>query len=132
MENKFKGTTGLINNGNFCYMNSALQCLSNISFLTKYFTNDSYQNDLNTNSVSAISKEFALILKQNWVSNKNITAINPYQLKMNFGSVCEMYNDSSQKDSFEFITFFIDRLHEELNRVKKKEKNVNHNPSIFL
>ena len=131
MENKFKGTTGLINNGNFCYMNSALQCLSNISFLMKYFTNDSYQNDLNTNSVSAISKEFALILKQNWVSNKNITAINPYQLKMNFGSVCEMYNDSSQKDSFEFITFFIDRLHEELNRVKKKEKNVNHNNSIL-
>lgn len=37
------GVTGLNNLGNTCFMNSALQCLSNTAPLTDYFLSDQYQ-----------------------------------------------------------------------------------------
>ena len=75
MDNNYKGVVGLTNNGNYCFMNSSIQCLSSILPLTEYFINDYYKKDINSSTPSKsngrIVQEYAKLLKQIWERNPN-------------------------------------------------------------
>ena len=45
--NRTHGIVGLHNLGNTCYMNSALQCLSNTQDLTRYILSKKYESEIN-------------------------------------------------------------------------------------
>ena len=116
------GITGLINLGNTCYMNSALQCLSNCEDLTKFFLSNKYISEINNlNNLGIkgeISKAYYLLLNDLWKGNKK--SISPINFREKFILYNHQFSNFSQQDSNEFLIYLLDKLHEDLNRITKK------------
>lgn len=117
-----KGRTGLVNIGNTCFMNSALQCLSNCKELTKYFLLDLYENDINQEnklgSGGRIALTYRKLLEDLWKGDENY--INPSYFKNIFAHFVRKFSGYSQQDSNEFLIYLLDRIHEDLNSVSNK------------
>ncbi|XP_060108668.1 ubiquitin carboxyl-terminal hydrolase 11 [Heteronotia binoei] len=117
------GVCGLTNLGNTCFMNSALQCLSNVPSLTEYFLKNCYLEELNfTNPLGMkgeIAEAYADLIKQQWSGHHR--SIVPRMFKTKVGHFASQFLGYQQHDSQELLSFLLDGLHEDLNRVKKKE-----------
>ena len=116
------GRTGLVNIGNTCFMNSALQCLSNCYELTKYFLLDLYEDEINKDNKLGSGGEIASIYRELlddlWNGEKSI--INPGYFKKVFSLFVKKFSGYHQQDSNEFLIYLLDRIHEDLNSVSKK------------
>ena len=84
VEESKKGLCGLQNLGNTCYMNSALQCLSNTPELTEYFKSNTFKSDINLTNVlgtkGVLAKKYANFVKNLWYGTKPVYS--PWSLKM--------------------------------------------------
>ena len=116
------GLVGLNNLGNTCYMNTGLQCLSNCELLTKYFLEDYYKEFVNKEnpigSQGDIVEKYSQLIHHLWYGNNK--CISPIQFKVAFGKNYSAFADFRQQDSQEFISYLLDALHEDLNKVKNK------------
>ena len=117
-----KGRTGLVNIGNTCFMNSALQCLSNCYELTKYFLLDHYENDINVDnrlgSGGKIAMAYTILLENLWKSDEKY--LNPSSFKSIFAHFVRKFSGFAQQDSNEFLIYLLDKIHEDLNSVSNK------------
>uniref|UniRef100_A0A8C4GQ84 Ubiquitin carboxyl-terminal hydrolase 15 n=1 Tax=Dicentrarchus labrax TaxID=13489 RepID=A0A8C4GQ84_DICLA len=116
------GLCGLSNLGNTCFMNSAVQCLSNIPPLTEYFLKDKYTDELNEDNPlgmkGEIAKAYAELIKQLW--SGKYSYVTPRPFKTQVGRFAPQFSGYQQQDSHELLAFLLDGLHEDLNRIRKK------------
>jgi hypothetical protein len=114
------GIIGLRNRGNTCYLNTSLQCLSNLPLLTDYFLSNSYVSDLNNRfhelkdkklNEILLTKEYAKLIKAIWTSSTSIEPKTFHQLLQKYDNNFSGYE---QHDSHEVLALILDCLHEGL------------------
>ncbi|WWD20590.1 hypothetical protein CI109_105066 [Kwoniella shandongensis] len=124
------GLTGLKNLGNTCYMNSTLQCLSATYPFTSFFLDGSYKRSINVynplGTKGNLANAFAELLKALW--KEDYTFLSPVTFRKNIITFAQQFSGTDQHDSQEFLSFVLDGLHEDLNRVKHKPPPVEMTP----
>ncbi|KAK3877709.1 hypothetical protein Pcinc_017596 [Petrolisthes cinctipes] len=117
-----RGTTGLENIGNTCFMNSVLQCLANTQELREYFLDYNYQEEINKDNPlgmgGKLAGSFAQLMKVLWSGTQ--PSIAPMKLKSMMSVKANQFSGFAQHDAQEFMVELLDGMHEDLNRVKKK------------
>ena len=115
------GATGLSNLGNTCYMNAALQCLSNTHILTEYFQRKCHLTEINKDNPigtkGAVAKRYANLIRDLW---RGSVSVAPAKLLDTIAHHAPQFRGNIQHDSQELLAFLIDGLHEDLNRVMNK------------
>lgn len=116
------GLCGLMNLGNTCFMNSALQCMSNVPPLTDYFLSDTHLSEINVNNPlgmgGQIAKSFGELVRAMWSGSHPCLA--PREFKIAVGRFAPQFSGFQQQDCQELMAFLLDGLHEDLNRILQK------------
>ncbi|KAK0489302.1 ubiquitin carboxyl-terminal hydrolase 4 [Armillaria novae-zelandiae] len=116
------GMSGLKNLGNTCYMNAPIQCLSATVPFARFFTDGRWKHDINKynklGTNGRLSGAFAKVLYDMWGQDL------PYLTPIDF----RQYAGTEQHDSQEFLSFLLDGIHEDLNRVTLKPPTVTLTP----
>lgn len=124
-----------------CFMNSALQCMSNTKELQEYFTcafrlarlNEAllmlhirtagvYKDEINRDNPlgmhGQVAEAFGQLIERLWASSGNSVA--PREFKQALSRFAPQFSGYGQQDTQELLAFLLDGVHEDLNRIKKK------------
>uniref|UniRef100_A0AAY4AB21 Ubiquitin carboxyl-terminal hydrolase n=1 Tax=Denticeps clupeoides TaxID=299321 RepID=A0AAY4AB21_9TELE len=106
--------TGMKNIGNSCYMNAALQALSNCPPLTQFFLDCS--GLVRTDKKPALCKSYQKLISELW-HKKRPSYVIPTSLFHGIKLVNPMFRGYAQQDTQEFLRCLMDQLHEELKEL---------------
>jgi ubiquitin C-terminal hydrolase len=111
------GNKGLVNLGNTCYMNSALQCLSHLLIFHPHNERFHAEKEFsNTDDLFHVWYEFQ---REIW-SNDDDRIVNPEKVLRAFQRGCSenklYFENFDQNDADEFLTLFLDLMHRGIKR----------------
>jgi len=117
-----RGAVGLCNLGNTCFMNSTLQCLSNLPALRHHFESGEYAADVNLSNPlgtrGRLARSFGDLMRAMW--SEGVTVVSPLDTKAVIVSKKPVFQGYHQHDSQELLIFILDILHEDVNKIVDK------------
>nr|XP_015198498.1 PREDICTED: inactive ubiquitin carboxyl-terminal hydrolase 50 isoform X2 [Lepisosteus oculatus] len=105
------GLCGLVNSGNSCYLNAALQCLSNTSPLVEYLLSDRNRSDI-LKLQGEVTCALVRFLSDVWSSRRE--SLTPVEMRAVVSNLHPQFNSLTQQDAQELLLYLLNGLHEEL------------------
>jgi len=121
-----RGSVGLRNLGNTCFMNSTLQCMNATPYIANFFADGDYKTQINDSAYKShgrIAREFGSLVQEMWAKKPHTVA--PRLFKGAIGDFEPRFQGYAQQDSQELLACLLEGLHEDLNRVRKKPYDPN-------
>ena len=128
---------GLQNIGATCYMNATLQCFAHIEKFIYFFKYNSQVNksaNINDiikseqNNTNLLFPSFKILIEKLWPDNYQTLKEKyyaPYDFKNKISKMNPLFEGIAANDSKDLVNFIIMTLHEELNKVKNHNVNIN-------
>ena len=112
------GLVGLQKVGDMCYMNSTLQCFSNVKSLRNYFLK-------NKSKIKGkkLSSALLKIIESLW-KKSNISYFNPQEFKDVISEMSPLFNEINENKAKDLVLFILKKIHNELN---EKNYSINEN-----
>jgi len=122
--NEGSGLSGLRNIGNTCFLNSVVQCLSNTRILKDYLFNKDYLSEISseTKGAGCLIKSFADVIYELWSGEGKI--VNTTAFKAQIQRYAPRFMGYNQQDAQEFLRYLLEGLHDDINRVTVKPRNL--------
>lgn len=117
------GLSGLLNIGNTCFLNSVVQCLSNTRLLKDYLVSREYARETRvSDSKGALIRAFADVVSELWSGEGKV--VNTIAFKQQIQRYAPRFMGYNQQDSQEFLRYLLEGIHDDINRVTTKPKNL--------
>ncbi|XP_014277452.1 ubiquitin carboxyl-terminal hydrolase 2 isoform X2 [Halyomorpha halys] len=117
------GLSGLRNIGNTCFLNSVVQCLSNTKVLKEFLINKEFMSEIrNSESRGALIKSFSEVIMELWSGEGKV--VNTTAFKAQIQRYAPRFMGYNQQDAQEFLRYLLEGLHDDINRVAVKPRNL--------